>query len=657
MSAVRHYEKFDRRIGIVCDRILYDTISSAADFSYIPYGGDWRFSLGGIDCLLVVSTWRGLCNDDWHGIAKDGTPQRRCIFEIIDGCRERGIPVGFYSKEDPPNYGVFIDIARRCDFVFTSAEEMIPRYIADCGHERVSLLKFCVDPSSQNPIRNSDDHRCSGAVFSGSWMIKYPKRCSSLQLLLDGAIAANRGLCIFDRNSCRDSVSMCFPRTYEPYLKPAVGHDVLCGLHKTYDWSINVNSVTDSSTMFAGRCYELLASGCLVLSNYSYGMERCLPAVTMAHSSEDVCRSICGADIGLLQLRRLMGIRSVMNGNTCYDRIEQILQAAGFSDTQPRRTIAVVCSLIDANVRRMFDAQTLPRKTLFSEDEFEEAAFECFDYVARWEPSCEYGAYYLEDMVNAFKFGDIDFAVEVGTDYVRTDEFCAQGKSVIWRRSFSYCDFISGKRPVGLKGLTVPSERAIALPIGTNLSYDKVAAVEVCVGSDSEGILLRSIPSLRKSRFFERLLIILRDVDQNDQPTVEAVEWLCKQYPGIISTDGDLKGLPCVAIESSDEALYPGFDSMIESILTMGSVSGGLLLCGRNRWLVEGGVVISDRSKVGCACIESPAIARYTESDIDEGRLWTDAPFRKAPLWKRVYGCYQDNGLFYTLRRIFCGKR
>ena len=657
MASVRHYERFDRRIGIVCDRILYDSIESAADFVYIAYGDEWRDSIADIDCMLVVSTWRGLRNDDWRGIANEGTPQRHRILEIIDGCRERGIPVVFYSKEDPPNYWVFIEIARRCDFVFTSAEEMVPRYMADCGHARVSVLKFCVDPGIQNPIGCMDADRKSGAIFSGSWMIKYPDRCSALQMLLDGAATAKMGMCIFDRNSKRDSVSLRFPSVYEPYLRPSVEHEALCGLHKAREWSINVNSVTSSATMFAGRCYELLASGCLVLSNYSYGMSRCLPAVAVAHSTEDVCRSICCSDVGLLQLRRLMGVRAVMNGNTCYDRIGAVLAAAGFRDSQPRRKVAVVAGSVDSRVRRMFDEQTYSDKALFVESALDESTFGSFDYVARWDASRDYGRHYLEDMVNAFKFGEFDFAVEGKKDYVCTDVCCMQGNVVIWRRSFTHCDFISGKTILGLKGLAVPNERAIALPVGVKPAIEKVAAVEVCVGSDSDGAMLRAIPSLRKSRFFDKLVIILRNVAQGDLLAVDAAEKVCRMYPGIICTDGDLRELPHLKMEVSDEALYPGFDDMIASASAARRVSGGVLFCGRERRLVKNGVAMLNRLKRGAVCIDMPVLARYGDVKNEEGILWIDAPYKKAPLWKRAYGCYQDNGLLYTIKRIFFGKK
>ena len=659
MASVRHYERFNRRIGIVCDRILYDSIESAADFVYIAYGDEWRDSIAGIDCMLVVSTWRGLRNDDWRGIAYEGTPQRRRILEIIDGCRERGIPVVFYSKEDPPNYRVFIEIARRCDFVFTSAEEMVPRYAADCGHTRVSVLKFCVDPGIQNPIGCMDAARQAGAIFSGSWMIKYPDRCSSLQLLLDGAVKSCEGLCILDRNSGSESVSMRFPQCYEPFLHPAVAHDMLCALHKSRSWSININSVTESATMFAGRCYELLACGCQVFSNYSYGMSRLLPAIAVASSVEDVSRTMRCHDDGLELLRRQIGIREVMNGNTCYDRIGDVLKTAGFDDVQPVRTLAVVVPVADARMQRMFESQTFAEKSLLTEGELDEAAFRRFDYVARWGASCDYDAHYLEDMVNAFKFGDFDFATASGGGYSQMLSRPDPEKTVIWRKAFSYGDFVSGNWPDGLKGITLPSSEQTLRPAGIEPSSQKTAVVEISVGSDADGLVLRAIPSLRRSVFFGKLVIVLCDIERADPATVDAVARVCAMYPGIVRTDDAPERLPRISMLASDEAVFPGFDDMLssKSALSGRKVVGDMLLCGRTRRLAKGTVVVSQCREGVSRSIDAPVIARYAEAGEADGRLWKDPPLRRAPLWKRAYGCYQDNGLLYTIKRILFGKR
>jgi len=688
MEAVRHYRRFDRRIGIVCDRIFYDTVESAADFVYVRHGEEWRDAISGIDCLMVVSTWRGLDNDDWRGVAKDGSPQRKLLYRIIDSCRELGKPTVFYSKEDPPNYNVFIDIARRCDCVFTSAAEMVPRYIADCGHERVAVMPFCVDPGRQNPIAPATatiGGEFGGVVFSGSWMMKYPERCSALKILLDGAAASGRELRILDRNSYLKSVSIRYPERYQAYLRPAVPHDELVALHKSSEWSINVNSVADSATMFAGRCYELLAAGCPVVSNYSYGMSRLLPAVAIGYSAEDVSGTVRRSDPELIRARRIAGIREVMDGNTCYDRIGSVLKAAGFSDSQPDRTLAVVVDAVDPDFRRMFDSQTFKAKSLFAAGEFDEEAFGRFDYVARWERGCEYGPHYLEDMVNSFKFGEFDFAVESGDGYRLFSGSPVPGRTVVWRSSISFGDFASGVFPDGQKGISVPEIGPLVRPAEIVAADGKIAVVEISVGRDADGLCLRSIPSLRRSDNFGRLRIILRDIHGDDAVVAAAATRMRDAYPGIVQIGGVAEeGLVRFAMNASDEALCPGFDIMLSEAEKAGAgkVSGDVLVCGRNPVVVAAAVSATCPADGPEAKIEHIVLSRYEESDGVDGRIWklpvfveekakkakeSRRPAKKRerplpprygePLWKRALGCYQDNGLVYTIKRILFGRQ
>ena len=151
MARERHYVGSKAKIGIVCDTILFDTIRSAAEFIYVSPTGDWREKTEHIDCFLAVSTWRGLKDDEWEGVNREDSALRQTLYDIIEDCRRRGIPTVFYSKEDPPNYDLFLGIARRCDVIFTSAVEMVPRYSSDCGHDHVHVLGFVIDPAVQNP--------------------------------------------------------------------------------------------------------------------------------------------------------------------------------------------------------------------------------------------------------------------------------------------------------------------------------------------------------------------------------------------------------------------------------------------------------------------------------------------------------------------------
>ncbi len=416
-----YYQKIKAKIGIVCDPVLYDSLVSAADFVYMPPSG-WREHVQDVDMLLVVSTWCGLHDNEWFGLGVQGRPIRDELLAMIAEFRRRGIPVVFYSKEDPPNYQVFLDFAKACDFIFTTAAEVVPDYRRDCGHDRVEVLRFCIDPALANPVGCLDAPRRPGTLFTGSWLIKYPLRCRDLGELLAGADAAGRGLTIVDRNSAAAGNPGCrFPRRYRKCIRPAMPHADLPEFHKSFDWSLNVNTVTGSETMFAVRCYELLACGCPLISNFSLGMLHELPEIAIGDTADFVRDIICGTNAADLQLRRAAGIRRVLNGNTCHERVAQLVRAAGMSAELPRRRVAVVVDAVDDRLRADFEAQTYPHRRLLTPAEFDQVGETEFAYVSRWTVGHHYSPYFLQDLIDVFKYTDADFSTDVGAPYAYVD--------------------------------------------------------------------------------------------------------------------------------------------------------------------------------------------------------------------------------------------
>jgi hypothetical protein len=356
---------------------------------------------------------------------------------MIEECRKNHIPVVFYSKEDPPNYDRFVGIAKHSDYVFTSCEEVIPKYVEDCGHERVFAMRFGINPIEHNPIGRKFGNGLSNVIFSGSWMMKYPERCKDLGVLFDGVAAAGRKLDIVARNYAnRGNPAYSWPEKYLPMISPAMSHDVLQKIHRLYDWAININSVQDSRTMFANRVYELQACGNLLLSNYSLGVSKTFPGVFIVETQEDVIKalSLSANDIAT---RQADGVRRVMTGETCFDRIAFMLNKVGFSVEVPIRRVLVLSN--DTNdVQGMFDAQTYPNKILRAIKEVSSEDFANSHIVAFFDKHEKYDQFYLEDMSNAFKYTNCDYVCKVtnGSGYGYVSRIESKWRAVFWRKSF-----------------------------------------------------------------------------------------------------------------------------------------------------------------------------------------------------------------------------
>ena len=239
-------------------------------------------------CLLVESAFQGN-NGEWQYLILDyenlaDNPLR----ELLEFCRSAGIPTVFWNKEDPPHFDDFIGAAREFDFVFTSDADCVPIYRETLGHDRIYVLPFAAQPRLQNPSREEGWSKYP-VCFAGSWVQhRYPERAESLRSLLDPALPL--GLHIFDRNLARIEMgpNYRFPERYKEAIKGTLNYQEMLTAYRCYDVMLNVNTVTESPTMFSRRVLESLACGTPVISSESVGMSRMLGEhVRVARSVED----------------------------------------------------------------------------------------------------------------------------------------------------------------------------------------------------------------------------------------------------------------------------------------------------------------------------------------------------------------------------------
>src|SRR5699024_6915426 len=283
----RYYKKLKYKIGIIADQFLYESFKDIADVEFISR--DRRDDIKDYDFVIFATTWRGI-DQSWMGAATANGPIRRQMIMLAEEYNNRGIPTVFYSKEDPVNYNLFKSLAKHCKYIYTTAKEVVPLYKEYTGNENVNVLQFGVNPKIHNPVGSRSEHAQKykdEILFAGSWLTKYPTRMSDTKRLFDSIIKEGAPFTIIDRNLELRDPRYQFPSKYIGHLTPPVNHEFLMKLHKSFRWSINMNSVKYSETMFANRVYELQAFGNILLSNYNTGINNIFPNVRMVHAPDD----------------------------------------------------------------------------------------------------------------------------------------------------------------------------------------------------------------------------------------------------------------------------------------------------------------------------------------------------------------------------------
>src|SRR5699024_6064687 len=226
----------------------------------------------------------------WTGSAYTKCPKQRTKDVVSAEIYQPGLPTSICPKEDPVNYNLFKSLAKHCKYIYTTAQEVVPLYKEYTGNENVKVLQFGVNPKIHNPVGSRTEYAekyKDHILFAGSWLYKYPIRMSETKRLFDSILKEDAPLTIIDRNLELKDPRYQFPSQYIEKLTPPVSHDFLMKLHKIIRWSINMNSVKYSETMFANRVYELQAFGNILLSNYNTGINNQFPNVRMVHAPDD----------------------------------------------------------------------------------------------------------------------------------------------------------------------------------------------------------------------------------------------------------------------------------------------------------------------------------------------------------------------------------
>lgn len=225
---------------------------------------DWAAVLGSRrpDLLFVESAWQG-SGGRWRlHMTRDDRPSDD-LRALVAWCRAEGIPTVFWNKEDPPNYGRFLETARLFDQVFTVDADRIPDYQRDLGHDRIDLLPFAAQPRIHNPVRRLPG-RPYAVAFAGTWFAqKHPERRTQMEHVLGPAL--EHGLHIWSRMQ-RGDRRYRFPRPYRRHVVGSLPYERMLAAYTAYRVFLNVNSVTDSLTMCSRRLFELSAAQTAVVS-------------------------------------------------------------------------------------------------------------------------------------------------------------------------------------------------------------------------------------------------------------------------------------------------------------------------------------------------------------------------------------------------------
>lgn len=530
-----YYKKAELKIGIITDEFMYNYYKDAARF--IPVNHDRYEDIidnADIDIMMYVSCWRGMNNNDWYGDDLHSDVPKAMKF-----ANERNITTIFQSIEDPTNYERYLPIARECDYIFTTDSDCIEKYKQDTDNENVFLLEYGVNPMFHNPIGinrkyTQEEFRDYHTVFfAGSWMDRYKNRCRDIRMIFDGVMESSRNLMIADRNVAVTLPGYRFPRKYKPFVVPAIEHGVLQKVHKLFEFNININTVQDSPTMCAMRVYELQALGCLILSNYALSVSERFPGVFMINTSDEVKEILGKYSRKELYKIQVDNLRNVMTDKTVFDRLNYMFEKCGVDHKFLDRKVIVLCNKKSDRIMEMFNRQNYAEKVLVQEEHYD-SEHSSGSFIAYFSEENDYGEDYLTDMMNAFKYCDVEFVTKDVYDRENEYEFVDSAPdinmAVMTAEKYEKIRNTNDLSITG-RGFKLDHFGLNETPEGTK--HKKEIAVIVPVYNNGEYLYGRCFRSLLRSSLFDKMQIYLIDDGSGDEETITVIKKLEKQYDNV----------------------------------------------------------------------------------------------------------------------------
>lgn len=613
-----YYKKADLTIGIITDEFMYNYYKDSAHF--LAIGHDNYKELvdnAGLDLLMYVSCWRGMYNNDWYGDELHGE-----IPGVIRYANDRNITTIFQTIEDPTNYERYLPIAKECDYIFTTDKDCIPKYKVDTGNSNVFLLEYGVNPAFHNPIgmrkkyeeSMQSKYDRSSVFFAGSWMDRYKNRCRDITLIFNGVLDSGTNLVVADRNVEVKFPGYKFPKRFRPFVIPAIDHTALQKVHKLFDFNVNINTVQDSSTMCAMRVYELQALGCLMLSNYSLAVSEIFPGLFMINNREEVGEILKKySEIDLYQMQ-VENLRDVMTDKTVFDRLNYIFEKCGVNYVFPEQSVIVLCEEKTEHICYMFEQQKYDKKTLMTMEQYRFSGTSD-GFIACFRDDYEYDEYYLTDMLNAFKYCDVDYVTKdatcIGAEYDFIEGKADIYVSVFKSTCFSHISELYDDKVQG-KGFRLD-------PFGVNesrrLTGDrKEIAVIIPIYNNGRYLQGRCFRSLLRSSVFDKMQIYLIDDGSDDEETLAVIQKLENRYDNVTTYFFDQGGSGSAArprnkgieiskepyvtyLDPDNEAISDGYAKLYEKIqqTDVDMAFGAIFMRATSEKLMRIGYLFQDR--------------------------------------------------------------
>lgn len=563
-NGTRYYQRQKVRVGVLCDRYFYNEIEPSVECILIKELSTAFYQE--IDILFVTNA--------------SLDEQQNDLKEVIRQYRNKGTKTIYYSFNDSL-LSAYSDIARLCEFIFTTNARMVDKIKEVCPDSFVSFQDHFINPLEFNPIGCMGDKRRDSLFYRGKFTL--PKEQEKvLENILDAGIEAGTGLTILAEQYNGDVCDIPIPRKYMNVIAPDEAEYYNDKFFKLFRYVAHIEDIPIKGALRTNTLLHLQAQGCIVFSNYSREILNQFPNINIAHTKQDVIQHLNVFTKDETDEQAMYSVRCMMNDYTCFKRMEQILNTVGIDFVSSSGKVAVI-GRDNGKAYEMFNRQIYKEKYFIKEDKIDDFDINQFDYIAFFDETCVYEEFYLQDMINAFKYVDVDYVTKnesVQHGYV--EGYTSKYKTVFWCGSHKSISEIKNS-DTGLGYSVDRLEFSEEQKVKGFLERDYKISVAIPIHNSGRFLFNKTFNSLRRSTFFDYLEIILADDGSTDGLTPTIVRRLGRKYDNVrVISLKEKSGSPSVPrneglyaagakyimfIDSDDEVACDSFETLYKEII------------------------------------------------------------------------------------------
>ncbi|WP_214774699.1 glycosyltransferase family A protein [Exiguobacterium sp. s37] len=623
-----------------------------------------------IDFLLISAA---LTEEETTAFHHMGTPRshsRHWLGNLIRKAKQKEIRVVFETTLDTNHFDRFSSLAAQCDYIFTANEERVTEYMEEAGHERVFVIRPGVDPLHVNPIGMTRG-KVDRVVVTNRFPVQ--RFAKDLETLAQGVRDANKELYVM--REANESKASLAPKSLQDVLVHGDPEDME-KLKETSNWVLHVNEVKNSPTMSAQAIYEAQARGQLVLTNYNVAVNNDFPNVFIATSALDAqgILEMFKTDEERLE-HQLSGVRTIFSNHTMYDRFSEMLFTLGIHH-EIRRDVLVIGRGDVTATREQFERQSYPHKRFVAEADLQEVDLRTADFVTVFDDRHHYLDYYVEDLVNAFKYTDVSFVTKGHDTIHEFVEDYADVALTMFAASHVSLETLRNDQRVEGQGYAIDHFELLAPDdvLVPNEPGDYQLSMIVPIYNNGRYLYNKCFSSLRRSSMFEDMEIWLVDDGSTDQETIGYIERLVRKYPNVYTysfNDGgsgsasrprnkgvELATTPYIAfLDPDNEAVNDGYAALFRVMQeddTLDLSVGSMLKLANREAMIE----LEDLEKDGVRVIEDPR-AYLLEHNFKVQSIQTmviKKDFIQKHDLKQVIGAVGQDSLFFQEMFLSAGR-